>query len=291
MRKNRVKQLTQFTQTKITNFQRDNFGMPLAHKISQIWKWISHRFTAFLSTDQRIVSLRNRISEQLFKQFEGTVRYGLFSGLKLPQRTYWGRSEISSQLLGIYEIEIQNSIFENSIGKRYFVDIGAADGYFAIGVLVANLFESSIAYEIDPRGREIIKTNAALNGVSNKIQVRGEANSSWYDEYSKEFLADCLILIDIEGFEFSLMNETSFMNLSSSIIIIEIHDFLVEDGEKRLQQLLQESATTHSHNLITSGSRNLNVFPELANYSDDYRWLIASEGRSQVMKWLIFSPL
>lgn len=265
--------------------------MPLQHKIAQIWKWISNKLTSFVYTDKRIVSLRIRISEQLFQQFDGTVRYGLFSGLKLPQRTYWGRSEISSQLLGIYEKEIQNLIFENSINRKYFIDIGAADGYFAIGVLIANLFQSSVAFEIDSRGREIIKLNAAVNGVSDRIQVRGEANSDWYEEYDSDFLADCVILIDIEGFEFSLLNDISFLKLNKSIIIVEIHDFLVENGDRRLQQLLQASSSTHSYSFIKSGARDLSVFLELSNYSDDYRWLIASEGRSQVMRWLIFNPL
>lgn len=285
------KTLAQFTHAKVTNFQRDNLGMPLGHKIGQIWQWILYKVTAFLFTKRRIVSLRISISEKLFEQFEGTVRYGHFSGMKLPQRTYWGRSEISCQLLGIYEKEIQKSIFDNSVRRKYFIDIGAADGYFAIGVLVANIFESSIAYEIDPRGRQIIEQNAALNEVSDRIQVRDEAKSTWYEEYSKEFLADCLILMDVEGFEFSLMNKISFMNLSSSIIIIEIHDFLVQNGENMLQKLLHDSESTHSHKFIESGSRDLNAFSELANYSDDYRWLIASEGRSQVMNWLIFKPL
>ena len=60
---------------------------------------------------------------------------------------------------------------------------------------------------------------------------------------------------------------------------------------EELQKLLEESVSTHSQNYIRSGPRDLSLFVELENYPDDYRWLIASEGRSQVMRWLILDPL
>ena len=37
---------------------------------------------------------------------------------------------------------------------------------------------------------------------------------------------------------------------------------------------------------LTTTARDLSKFPELSNYADSERWLIASEGRSKLMTWL-----
>ena len=74
-----------------------------------------------------------------------TVAYGPFKGLKFSSDAWWGR-ERASMILGLYEQEVLESL--TNIPKKYksFIDLGAADGYYGIGVLVNNLFENSICF-------------------------------------------------------------------------------------------------------------------------------------------------
>ena len=43
--------------------------------------------------------------------------------------------------------------------------------------------------------------------------------------------------------------------------------------------------------LLTTGARDLSVFPELRRMRDTDRWLIVSEGRGQLMTWLKLGPV
>ena len=74
-------------------------------------------------------------------------------------------------ILGLYEQEVLESL--TNIPKKYktFIDLGAADGYYGIGVLVNNLFENSFCFESTERGQNVIRENAKLNGVADKILI------------------------------------------------------------------------------------------------------------------------
>jgi len=97
-------------------------------------------------------------------------------------------------------------------------------------------------------------------------------------------------LIDIEGAEFSLLNSELFSHLKKSIIFIELHDWFFEDGEKKMAKLIDDAKPFFKISRLTTTSRDLSKFPELFDYPDSERWLIASEGRSKLMTWLRLDP-
>ena len=140
---------------------------------------------------------KSEISNHFDKIFESTVIYGPFKGLKLSKDTWWGSTDRASMLFGFYEKEVLESL--QNIPKHYktFIDLGAADGYYAVGVLVNNLFESSICYESSLKGRETISRNAKINNVENKIEIRGCAKNNFYKEFNKITLSGAVLFIDI----------------------------------------------------------------------------------------------
>lgn len=231
-----------------------------------------------------------KISKQLDVHFNSTVHYGPFKGLKLSKKTWWSSADRGAMLLGLYEKEVLESL--QNIPQKYttFIDLGAADGYYAIGVLVNNLFKQSICYEISNEGRSSIKCNAELNNVLNKIEIRGKANNYFYNDISQNDRANSILFIDIEGAEFDLLTELTFDAFNNSIIFVELHDWFFEDGADKLQKLKQDSSSTHKFSQLTMGARDPSFFPELNKLDDDDRWLICSEGRGQLMTWLRFDP-
>lgn len=233
---------------------------------------------------------RQSLSIELCERMKHTVKYGPFAGMKFTHDNWWGGSDRGAMLLGIYEEEVLNSIMTTPKKYNVFIDLGAADGYYSIGSLISRRFKTSYSFEISAKGREIIQKNAILNKVNNKLHIFGEATQDFYSAIPKKDLDKAVIVIDIEGGEFSLLSKESFSHLKNSIIFIELHDWFFKDGKNKLTKLMSDAKPFFKISTLTTTARDLSKFPELANYADSERWLIASEGRSKLMTWLKLDP-
>jgi hypothetical protein len=231
------------------------------------------------------------LSRKLNKTFNGVIKHGPFRGMKFVESSWWGADDRASMLLGLYEQEVLKSLKALPEKYRYFIDIGAADGYYAIGVLVGNLFEKSWCYEVSPWGRSIIRNNAQLNNVSHRLVIREKADSGFEREFSEEDAARSVLFVDIEGGEFELFSRELFEKFRNSVIIIELHDWVFADGRERLDRLRFDAEKYFQITSITTTSRDLSVFEALRDMNDTDRWLICSEGRPRLMTWWRLDPL
>ena len=236
---------------------------------------------------------RFRLGQRLSQTFNHTVAYGPFKGLILSNTSWWGAADRGSMLLGIYEREVLETLENASRGRRTFIDIGAADGYYAVGALAANMFDQATCFEISPAGQEAILENARRNSVESRIKIFGEVTGDSLALLSSSHdidLSETVILMDIEGLEFEILSEAVLTKLQKSILIIEIHDWeapsatSIGDLQKSAEKFFQVS-------WLTTGDRNLSVFPELVEWPDDDRWILCSESRRKLMKWLVLTPL
>ena len=237
--------------------------------------------------DMRRLILSNKI-DQLFNS---TVKYGQFQGLRLISKSWWGASDRASILFGLYEQEVLNSLKNIPSRYKYFIDLGAADGYYAIGVLISGLCKKSYCFEISEKGREIIKENAIINNVLDSIEIRGIAKQNFYESIPLNEIEESILFIDIEGGEFEILNKASFSVFKKSIIFIELHDWFYDDGDEKLKELKLSAGKTHAISEIIMKSRDLSIYEELKTYPDNDRWLICSEGRGQLMTWLRLDPI
>jgi hypothetical protein len=254
------------------------------------------RFFSILRMDNRGMGIaidkkRNLLSLDLSNRMKHIVKYGPFKGMKLSQENWWGSYDRASMLLGIYEKEVLESMMTISKKRDVFVDLGAADGYYSIGTLISRRFKKSYSFEISSKGRDVIQKNAILNRVNKKLEIFGEATKDFYKHIPINHLNKAVILIDIEGGEFNLLDKEVFESLKRSIIFVEIHEWFFKDGEKKLKKLLNDAKPYFKISTLTTGSRDLSVFPELSSLIDSDRWLIASEGRARLMTWLRLDPI
>ena len=234
---------------------------------------------------------RVKIGYELSELYKSQIQYGPFKGLLLPVSYSWGKSDRASMLLGLYEKEILNILQNLSGNQKYFVNLGAADGYYGAGVLVNNLFKKSICFELSEYGRKIIYEVAKKNNVLDRIEIRGIADKYFYNHISDEIINNSLLFVDIEGAEFNVLTESAFQKFHKSIIIVELHDWFFNDAINKERELVKSSIKTHSITQITTESRDLSKFDDLKLYNDDDRWIICSEGRGQLMRWFRFDPL
>lgn len=233
-------------------------------------------------TYQRRVALYEGLNQRL----NGIVGYGPFAGMRLPRETSWAGPDRSSMLLGMYEQEVVAKIASYQCGSGVFIDLGAADGFYGVGVLLAGWFDTSYCYEMSEIGQKTLLRNAYENGVGDKVVVRGLASEKFYREIPAEQLAGTVVLIDIEGGEFDLLTAATLEALRRATIIIEVHPW-VDGGEERLALLRSRAQATHDVSSFKTGARDPSQFEELSGYNDTDRWLICSEDRPMLMTWLV----
>ena len=88
-----------------------------------------------LRIDKVVEKKRIILSSKISEIYNNTVQQGPFKGMIINEDQFWGPGDRSSKILGLYEKEIQDLIVSIQKDKNYstFVDIGGADGFFAIG--------------------------------------------------------------------------------------------------------------------------------------------------------------
>ena len=111
-----------------------------------------------------------------------------------------------SKFNGTYEQEIQ-PIIEKEINKQYevFINIGAADGYYSIGMALWGNCSKIISFECSQKARDLQYKLAVLNKVQERFSIRDRCEKDDLKNYLKGF-KNALILCDIEGYEYELLN-------------------------------------------------------------------------------------
>jgi len=218
------------------------------------------------------------------------VKYGPFAGLRLTTPHSWHPSNRGNMLLGLYEKEVVISIVSSSHQKDYFIDIGAADGYFCLGVLAAKLFKHSYSFESTSKGQEIILANAKLNNLTKQISLFGKAEKNFLANIPKSHVKNSLVLMDIEGAEFDLLTSDVIENLKGAHLIIELHHMFLDNGNLLLSSLRERVEEMFKIEILEVGSRDLSGIFEISNWSDTDRWILCSEGRPMAPIWWKLTP-
>ena len=235
---------------------------------------------------------RERVSIEVFRSTNGLIKHGSFKGLRLTENTWWGKSDLGAQVMGLYEKSILDFVFRNYSAQPCdtFVDIGAADGYYAIGMLFSGLAKNCVCFESSVVGREAIFENAKLNSINKScLDVREHADQTSISALKWDALGNSLVLIDIEGGEFDLLDESSvFESLKRSTVLIEVHHW-VSDFLSKYTQLLENASVHHEVNVLNPVAPNSNI-DDLRALPDDNRMLLCSEGRPALMRFLCLKP-
>ena len=239
--------------------------------------------------------IKNVIKEKALKivqdKYENVISFGPFSGIKLSKNPWWGSYDQTSKILGEYEKEVLDKlIYFLSLNKNStFIDIGAADGFYAVGVAFKNLADHIYAFEISSQGRSELKKNAILNQCDDKITILDRANLDTLKKIFKE-LKNVVVIIDIEGNEYDLLDIGVLELLINSFVIIELHPNKIKNEKIKESKLIKNAENFFKISKIYRESYNPNSFKIFNNLSDDERLLALSEGRSSNPKWLVLEP-
>ncbi|MGH0000532.1 hypothetical protein ACQU0X_10700 [Pseudovibrio ascidiaceicola] len=227
--------------------------------------------------------LRKRLIHKHFLDGDMSISQGPFKGLKLPQYGAWRDGDLAAKLIGSYEKEL-HPYLTKIIDQRpsALINIGASEGYYAIG-LKRLLPETSVfAYDIHEGSRKALKDCAKKNDVT--VQNLTDFSFSALDHFSQ--YATLTFIVDCEGCECNIECISKDI-ISRSTFLIELHDLFVPGVTKTLKNFL---APTHNLTLIEEEPRNSRDYPEISQMSGIDRMLLTCEFRATPMHWLYAEP-
>lgn len=227
----------------------------------------------------------NATSFIISKYARNKIISGPFSGVTRSDECIYGAP--MAKLLGTYESELHD--FFNMMSGLYWrriIDVGAADGYYAIGIAVRWNVDQVISYELLEKGRDIIGKSASINGVYEKIQNYGLCEENDLYDITTPDSRDLLIM-DVEGAELELLSIRVVERLKNSILAIEAHDFLLPGCS---QELAKRLGRYHRVNVIMSRERVHREFPLPWPMPKWLKRNLMNEGRPAGMNWLIAVP-
>jgi ribosomal protein L11 methylase PrmA len=203
-----------------------------------------------------------------------TVVRGIFAGMKLHSKSSWGADQFTV-LSGQYESELYN-IIQRAAVRPYdaFLDIGCANGFYAVGFAMISKDCDVIAYDVDERARHITSLNAGINGVSDRVFVKNKADASELGETISRYRS-IFVLVDIEGNELDLINPSECPDLVKCDLLIEVHG----QTDEVAKVLMNRFSTSHRPTIISRQARNPFQYEKLSCTFEDEAWVLVSEGR------------
>lgn len=208
-----------------------------------------------------------------------TVRQGPFRGMNYSV----GKSICSAllpKIYGSYEEPIQKWIQE-IINNKYenIINIGCAEGYYAIGLALTSPNSKVYAYDTDAEALLLCKELARSNNVESKIIINDLCTHKELEYFGSK---KTIVICDIEGDELHLLDPSLAEGLQYTDIIIEAHDFIADGISETLSDRFKH---THKIEMIVDYERE----PKMVlgeNINEEILREIIDEKRSVGMKWL-----
>lgn len=216
-----------------------------------------------------------------------TVLHGPFEGLKYPGLKSLC-STIYPKLLGSYEREI-SPLVESLCQKNYsaMVDIGCAEGYYAIGFALRIPSAQVYAFDTDDEALALCKEMADLNQTS--VKLGGFRDSKTLEKL--DLGPKSLIISDCEGYEAYLFNKELAHKLSQHDFLIESHDCVNIETTRILREAFAATHTIKEFESIDDIMKAYTYdYPELASFSLEDKRNFLHEGRPGAMRWLYLQP-
>ena len=139
-------------------------------------------------------------------------------------------SHLHPKLLGTYEQELHpllEQLRQHPVDVAF--DIGAAEGYYAVGMLFAGLASRVVAFETNPAGQALVMDMARLNGVADRLSVFGACTRGGFERATR-VAGDrsSLLMMDVGRFRIAACwIRSGCRRCRQQNILVEVHDFVL----------------------------------------------------------------
>ena len=254
--------------------------------------WKADPYTKWKAADHRSLTY-DKIAANIVQKSRHTVQGGPYAGMKYfgPAGPPLVDQRPTTKLIGSFEQEIHpwiEWIIER--GFRQIINIGASEGYHAVGLMLRMPHSHSIVFDTLIAARKACKTLARQNGVDDRIQLRGFCGTDGMQDID---LSDTLIFSDCGGAELNILDPVARPALRNATLLVETHDSF----DNRITPWIQSRfSSSHSIELKSAVDRDPAHYPFLmefpatsARLALDERRSLTADGERQT--WALISPL
>jgi hypothetical protein len=224
------------------------------------------------------------VNRRVRDRLGSAVRTGPFAGLTFPDWGLTGVDGFSPKIVGCYEQELHDAVTAAIAAvPPVVVNVGSAEGYYAVG-LARELPQSTvIAYDTDAGRIDRLRAIADYNDAVVDARPHAATHASLRDD----LVPGSLLVVDCDGPEGELLEPAAVPVLTQCRVIVEVHDLLVPGVSARL---IAAFSPTHTIESIASSPRWIDDYPELGDLPYVTKQLAISEFRSGPMGFLVMVP-
>jgi precorrin-6B methylase 2 len=227
---------------------------------------------------------RSHVLANTYVQQHGArIWSGPFAGMEYLSEATEGA--LIPRLLGTYESELHPHLAAFvAAGLDCVVDVGCAEGYYAVGLARMAPDATVYAHDIDPKARAACTALAARNGVAERVIVGGEFAPDGFEAFAGR---RALVLVDAEGAEVDILQPALSPSLAGMSIIVETHD-LYRAGA--MATMVERFSPSHDILRVDQQPKTF-VMPDWLQALPHLDQLLAVwEWRARPTPWLVMTP-
>jgi len=228
------------------------------------------------------------LTDGLFSRLGNRVLTGPFHGMNVSvfKTPVWDDSNAPTILLGSYEFEL-HPVIRKAVARKpdTIINAGCAEGYYAVGL--ARLLPQAIVYAMDSESKALdaCERHAWLNDIP-RSQLKTVIGYLSPQDLLRG-TGKKLYIVDIEGYETSVLDPELCPDLLAADIIVECHDFFIADGRETISShLTQVFMDTHDVEFIGISAPNPNDYPFLKKLPIGLHVMAITERRPPQTAWL-----
>jgi precorrin-6B methylase 2 len=208
---------------------------------------------------------------------------GPFAGMEYVSATTEGA--LVPRLLGTYESELHPHLRALAeAGLECVVDVGCAEGYYAVGLARMMPQVTVHAFDIDAKARAACTELAAKNGVSDRVIVGGEFAPDGFQAFAGRRV---LVMVDAEGAEVDILQPQLSPALAGMNVIVETHDIYRRNA---LATMVERFTPTHDIVRVRQQPKTFDMPPWLQDLPHLDQLLAVWEWRVRPTPWLVMTP-
>lgn len=225
-----------------------------------------------------LAKYRSTLIQNTLVQLHGTrVQAGPFAGMDFVEQSAEGCHV--PKLLGCYEEELHEFLNQlPSADYETILNIGCAEGYYAVGMKRMLPTTRVLAFDIDENARRTCATLAEKNKVD--VGIGGEFSPVDFAQFTGRVLVWC----DIEGAEVGLLDPIKAPALAGMDIVVELHP---TSGGHAMNVITARFAATHNIQILHSYGHRPVLPPFLQQLGHLDQLLAQWEWRSAPTPWAV----
>ena len=189
------------------------------------------------------------------------------------------------RLIGTYESELHPHLAAFAAeGLDCVIDVGCAEGYYAVGLARMMPGVEVHAFDIDANARRYCADLAARNGVTDRVIIGGEFKPDGFEAYAGKRV---LVLVDTEGAEVDILQPALSPALAGMNIIVETHNVY---RQQALETMIERFSPTHDIVRVDQQPKAFDMPPFLKTMTHLDQLLAVWEWRQQPTPWLVMRP-